>query len=53
MNEDDADETTKLMSDASPAQSYDEDGPSRDRRHRRREENYDNAYTVRLQRTRN
>lgn len=50
MNEEDADETTRLMSDELPPRSYDEDETSRDYRHHRQRKNSENVYTVRLQR---
>ena len=48
MNENDVDETTRLMSDELPPQNYDEEGPSRTRRHRRQRETELNAYAVSL-----
>lgn len=45
MNEEDADETTRLMSDELPPRSYDEDETSRDYRHHRQRKNSENVYT--------
>jgi len=46
MNEEDTDETTRLMADV--LQDYDEDRPSRDRRRRRQRENDENVDEVRI-----
>lgn len=44
MNGEDADETTRLMSDELPSRGYEEDEASRDQRHRRPAENEGNIY---------
>ena len=46
MNDEDADETTRLMSDELPSRGYEEDEASRDQRHRRPAENEGNIYKV-------
>lgn len=48
MNENDVDETTRLMSDEPQLQSYDEESPPRPRRHRRQQETEQNTHTVSL-----
>lgn len=48
MNENDVDETTRLMSDEPQPQSYDEESPPRPRRHRRQQETEQNTHTVSL-----
>lgn len=47
MNDEDADETTRLMSDESRTQGRDEGRSSRERRNRRSVQNEANTYTVR------